>query len=122
MSNILVALGALNACFAVIAGAFAAHGLKKILDEKSLSLVQTAAEYQFYHALGILVILALYFHKPTQIHLTSAWIMFAGIIMFSGSLYVLALTGMKPLGMITPIGGTAFIIAWIMIAWHYFTA
>jgi len=119
MPNIFIGLGALNALIAIAMGAFAAHGLKKMLTPENLAVIHTAADYQFYHALGIIVIMALHYNKPESFHITSVWFMLAGIVLFSGSLYILGLTGMKWLGMITPLGGLAFLIAWAIIAWKY---
>lgn len=109
--------GAINAALAVLLGAFAAHGLKSRLSDYSLTVFQTATDYHFYHALGLLIVGVL-IHlgivaKSGQI---SGWLMLVGIVLFSGSLYLLAVTGIKWLGAITPIGGVAFISGWIILA------
>jgi len=109
----LIALGALNAAFAVAAGAFGAHALRERLDARSLEIFETAARYQMYHALGILLCGVI----ATRSAATSGWILQAGIVLFSGSLYALALTGMKGLGAITPIGGLGFLVGWVYLAW-----
>jgi uncharacterized membrane protein YgdD (TMEM256/DUF423 family) len=101
----LVAIGAFSAAFAVAAGAFAAHGLEGRLDAKSLEIFQTAARYQMYHALAICLAGVLRAPKP-------AWLFALGTVLFSGSLYVLALTGVTVLGAITPFGGLAFLVGW----------
>ncbi|MCW8829899.1 MAG: DUF423 domain-containing protein [Gammaproteobacteria bacterium] len=119
MSNLFIGLGALNAFFAVAMGAFAAHKLKASLSAYYLSIVQTAADYQMYHALGLILIGLLYQHNKTRLTVVSGWLLFTGIILFSGSLYTLGLTGTKWLGMVTPVGGFCFLIAWLMLAFSY---
>jgi uncharacterized membrane protein YgdD (TMEM256/DUF423 family) len=111
-----IALGALNAAFAVAAGAFAAHGLRDRLDARALEVFETAARYQMYHAVAIVLagILSSGAARGAQ---TAAWIFQAGIVLFSGSLYVLALTGVKGLGAVTPFGGVAFLAGWLWLAW-----
>jgi uncharacterized membrane protein YgdD (TMEM256/DUF423 family) len=109
----LIALGALNAAIAVAAGAFGAHGLRERLDVRALEIFETAARYQMYHALGIVLCGIIATRGAT----TAGWILQAGIIVFSGSLYALSLTGIKGLGAITPLGGLAFLIGWGWLAW-----
>ena len=101
-----ITFAALNMLIAVGAGAFGAHGLKAVLSADMLAVWQTAVHYQMVHALGL-------FGR-------AAAIMLAGIIVFSGSLYALALSGVLWLGAITPIGGLAFLVAWAMLAWCAF--
>lgn len=119
MSNLFIGLGALNAFIAVAMGAFSAHALKGKLSEHYLSVIQTAADYQFYHALGLILIGMLYQHNKARLNALSGWLMFSGIILFSGSLYALGLSGAKSLGMITPLGGLCFLIAWLMLAFSH---
>ena len=119
MSNLFIGIGALSALIAVAAGAFGAHGLKQILSPDMLATYHTAAEYQFMHSIGLIVIGTLHKVSARSSHISSAWTMLAGIIIFSGSLYVLSLTGVKWLGMITPIGGVCFIVAWLILAFSY---
>ena len=108
---------ALNMFVAVGGGAFGAHGLKRILSVEMLSVWQTAVTYQMVHALGMLA-LAVAIPRMGSTWLTAAgWTMLAGIVLFSGSLYALATTGQRWLGPITPIGGAAFLLAWVMVAW-----
>jgi len=109
----LVALGALNAAIAVAAGAFGAHALRERLEPRALEIFETAARYQMYHALGILLCGALATRGAQQ----AGWALQVGIVIFSGSLYALALTGVKGLGAITPIGGVAFLAGWLWLAW-----
>ena len=118
MTNLFVGLGALNAFIAVAAGAFAAHGLKNSLPPESLSVFKTAADYQMMHALGLILIGLLSTIAPHKTHDMAGWFMLTGIIIFSGSLYILSLSGLKWLGMITPVGGLCFLIAWLIIAKH----
>ncbi len=108
---------ALAACLAVALGAFAAHGLQGRLDEPFMEVFQTGVRYHFFHALGLGLISSLAKQYPHSSKLCSAgWLMLAGIVVFSGSLYLLCLTGQTWLGMITPLGGLAFIAAWLHLA------
>lgn len=117
MKKFCIFAGSINAMLAVILGAFGAHGLKGRLTEAMLEVYQTGVQYHFYHSLGLIIIGLVAFHLPTSALLKwSARIMLAGIVLFSGSLYVLALTNITWLGMITPLGGTAFIVAWLLLA------
>lgn len=117
MFKLFVSLGSINALIAVTLGAFGAHSLKGRLSADMLAIFETGVQYHFYHALGLLAVGVIAAHLPESGFLRwSGWLMFIGIIIFSGSLYVLAITGIKWLGAITPIGGTAFIAAWVMLA------
>ncbi|MDQ3261127.1 MAG: DUF423 domain-containing protein [Pseudomonadota bacterium] len=110
----LVIAGAL-AALAVLLGAFGAHGLKAKLDPETMALYQTAVQYHMWHALGLAIVALTALRWPQQMLLRgSGWLMVLGIVFFSGSLYALALTKIKILGAITPLGGIAFIMAWIM--------
>ncbi|MEO5863395.1 MAG: DUF423 domain-containing protein [Burkholderiales bacterium] len=112
----LVIAGAL-AALAVLLGAFGAHGLKAKLDPETMALYQTAVQYHMWHALGLAIVALTALRWPQQMLLRgSGWLMVLGIVFFSGSLYALALTKIKILGAITPLGGIAFIMAWIMFA------
>jgi uncharacterized membrane protein YgdD (TMEM256/DUF423 family) len=104
-----VALGAINAAVAVAAGAFAAHGLRERLEPRALDIFETAARYHMYHALAIIAAGLVAARGP-------GWLFQAGIVVFSGSLYALALTGAKGLGAITPIGGVLFLAGWLWLA------
>ncbi len=117
MSKLFLILGIINAMLVVMLGAFAAHGLKGKLTEEMLAVYQTGVQYHFYHAIGLLLIGIIAFHLPASNWLKwSGWTMFIGIILFSGSLYLLALSHVRWLGMITPVGGLAFIISWLLLA------
>ncbi|WP_372773142.1 DUF423 domain-containing protein [Mangrovibacterium sp.] len=105
------------ACLAagVIIGAFGAHGLKTKLSPEMMQVYKTGVEYHFYHAIGLLVVGVLSIHYPSVTLSLSALFLFLGILIFSGSLYLLALTGIKWLGAITPIGGLSFIAGWLFL-------
>lgn len=113
----LVSAGAINMFIAVAAGAFGAHGLKQTLSPEMLAIWQTAVLYQMVHALGLLMLGALQQQWNSALLRRAGWAMLAGIVIFSGSLYALALSGVRMLGAITPVGGVAFLIAWAMLAW-----
>jgi uncharacterized membrane protein YgdD (TMEM256/DUF423 family) len=100
---------------AVALGAFGAHGLKSQLSTEMMQTYKTGVEYHFYHALGLLLIGILSVSLPSGLLNWSAILLFAGIILFSGSLYVLTITGIKWLGAVTPIGGLSFIAGWILL-------
>lgn len=114
--SIWIAVGAVNAAVAVGAGAFAAHGLKDRLDARALEVFETGARYHMYHALAIALAGVLCAATPIRAG-TAAAIFQAGIVLFSGSLYALALTGTRGLGAITPIGGLAFLVGWLWLAY-----
>lgn len=118
MHRRFIFLAAVSASLAVAFGAFGAHGLKPLLTETQMAVYKTAVEYHMWHALGLgLVGLIAERRKPKSRWLGWAgWLMFGGIVLFSGSLYLLCLTGATWLGMITPFGGAAFIGAWICLA------
>ena len=112
--------GSFFSMLSVILGAFGAHYLKNTLSEYSLSIFQTGVFYQFIHSLGILFI-ALLSHSLDNINLNlSIWFFISGIFLFSGSLYLLALTDVKWLGAITPIGGMFFILGWFSLIVKFF--
>ena len=107
---------------AVAAGAFGAHGLRNRLDAYSLSVYEKAVFYHFLHALGILLVALL--ARTNAVSGAAAgrvcFLLFVGILIFSGSLYALAVSGVRILGAITPIGGLAFIAGWLLLAWDAF--
>ena len=115
--NVIISIGSFNAALAIAFGAFAAHGLEKHLDERSLQVFNTAADFHFWHALGLVLIGILAKIDDHSNYSGIAGLMSLGILLFCGSLYILSKTGMTWLGMITPLGGTAFIIAWLWLAW-----
>ena len=113
-----ITLGAATAFFAVMFGAFGAHALKASLSPHFLAIYHTATDYQMWHAISLLLIGILHQQKPSRLLRWAGWFMFAGIIIFSGSLYALSLSGIKILGAITPIGGVALLIAWLLLAYN----
>ena len=113
--RIFLALGGIAALAAVALGAFGAHALKARLSGEMLAVWKTGVEYHVYHALGLLAVGLVATQLPDSTLLKwSGWLMLAGIVLFSGSLYALALSGERWLGAITPIGGTAFLAAWAL--------
>lgn len=117
--NLIIAIGAFNAFIAIAAGAFAAHGLKHILSAEYLNVFKTAADYQIMHGLGLILIGILSQQNGSRCNTAAAILMFTGIILFSGSLYLLAVSGTKWLGIITPFGGICFLLAWLTLAFNY---
>lgn len=116
IAKIFIALGSLNAALAVMLGAFGAHGLKTKLTEASLAIYQTGVHYHFYHALGLILTGIIIMQNASSSNFRwCGWLMLAGIILFSGSLYLLSITNIRWLGAITPFGGLAFIIAWLTL-------
>lgn len=115
MIKIILSFAAFSAMLSVILGAFAAHGLKNKLSETLLSTFQTGVQYQMYHSLALILLVVLYRQMPQSLLLYSAGFMLAGIILFSGSLYMLAITQIKWFGPITPLGGVCFIIGWALL-------
>ena len=111
-------IAALALAAAVVLGAFGAHALKGRLAPEMLATYHTAVEYHFWHALGMLGVGVLMSRSPDDSALRwVAWLLVAGLLLFSGSLYLLALTGASWLGAATPLGGVAFIAAWLWLAW-----
>jgi uncharacterized membrane protein YgdD (TMEM256/DUF423 family) len=117
-----IALGALNAAIAIAAGAFAAHGLRERLDARALEVFETAARYHMYHAVALVLAGVLATASAMRGTQVAGWLFQAGIVLFSGSLYALALTGIHRLGAITPFGGVAFLAGWLWLAWAAFRA
>ena len=115
--NRFLLLGTLFGMLAVIIGAFGAHGLEKIVSEHALQRFHTGVEYQFYHVGALLIIdlLSIQHKKPPKLLNISGLAFVLGIILFSGSLYLYALTGKTIFGMITPIGGLSFIVGWFCL-------
>jgi uncharacterized membrane protein YgdD (TMEM256/DUF423 family) len=118
MHKRFIIIGALGMALAVVAGAFSAHALRNVLDGRMWEIFNTAVDYQLYHSLGLILIGVLLQSASNNIHLRrSAYLMLGGMLIFSGSLYLLVASGIKMLGMITPIGGSLMIVAWLMLAW-----
>jgi uncharacterized membrane protein YgdD (TMEM256/DUF423 family) len=117
MQRLFVTTGAALMALAVGLGAFGAHGLRATLDAGMLAAWHTGVQYHAYHALGLLALAALYPRLSEGSARAGGLLMLAGILLFSGSLYLMALSGLRWLGAVTPFGGTAFIIAWLIVAW-----
>ena len=112
-----IIVGAISAALAIGLGAFGAHALKASLSPGMYEVYQTAVLYHLVHSLGLLAVAFVCFTKPTSgMAKMSGWLMSGGMILFSGSLYLLAVTGAKWLGAITPLGGIAMIAAWLLMA------
>lgn len=112
-------LGAGCAFLAVAGGAFGAHSLKAILMPDMLAVFETGVRYQMYHALALLAVgWAAHQYPQASFHI-AGWLFIAGILLFSGSLYVLSLSGVRWLGAITPIGGVLFLAGWTVFAWQF---
>lgn len=113
MAQLSLAFAAVSGLLAVAFGAFGAHALRARLDASALDVFETAVQYQFYHALALFGVALLLLQFPASPLLrSSAWLFLLGILVFSGSLYLLSLTGVRWLGAITPLGGLAFIAGW----------
>jgi uncharacterized membrane protein YgdD (TMEM256/DUF423 family) len=117
MPRYLITAGALSAALTVALGAFAAHALKSRMPPEALAVFQTGVQYQFYHSLGLILvgIVAQRYQEATLLA-AAGLLMAVGILLFSGSLYALSTSGIRSLGIITPIGGVAFIAAWLLLA------
>lgn len=116
MDRIFFTIGALSAGLSVAAGAFGAHGLKGKISVEMLTVFETGARYQMYHAFALLAVAWALTRWQTSLFTTAGWLFTAGTLLFSGSLYLLALSGVKWLGAITPLGGLAFLAGWLCAA------
>lgn len=117
MERFLFLAGALAAFLAVALGAFGAHGLRDLLTPDLLATYETGVRYHFYHALGLFAAAYAVARWPGGQAGLAGWLFIAGIVLFSGSLYLLALTGVRWLGAITPFGGLAFLAGWALLFW-----
>ena len=117
MDRIFFATGSLSAFLAVAFGAFGAHALKARLDASLLAAFEVGVRYQMYHALALLAVAWACTRWPGTALVTGGWLFVAGTVLFSGSLYLLCLTGERWLGAITPVGGLAFLGGWLCLAW-----
>ena len=121
--RILFIIGSLFAALSVLLGAFGAHGLKNRLSMEDLAIFETAVRYQMYHALGILIMGVASFYLTEKLVSIPAYFLILGIIIFSGSLFLLVFTNLRWFGAITPIGGLCLIIGWLLLAYNiYFHA
>ena len=115
--SLAIILAAFSGAAGVVLGAFGAHGLRGQIEDRLLETFQTAVQYQLFHAVTLLFVglLILQLGRTTLLSI-SAWALFLGIVLFSGSLYGLVFTGMKWLGPVTPLGGLCFIVGWLALA------
>ncbi|KUP26360.1 DUF423 domain-containing protein [Paenibacillus sp. DMB5] len=119
MQRKFMAWGAILAMLSVMIGAFGAHMLKTVISSDDLAVYETGVHYHMVHAIGLLVIAVLIGQWGESARLRWAgWLLIAGIVLFSGSLYVLSISGITILGAITPLGGVCFIAGWVSLAWE----
>lgn len=117
MERFFFSAGAVAAFVAVALGAFGAHSLRNKLSPDMLAIFEVGVRYQMYHALGLIAV-AWGINRWPEANLNSAgWAFIIGIIIFSGSLYILSTTGIRWLGAVTPLGGLAFLIGWAIMVW-----
>ena len=122
IDRLFAAIGGLLALTGVGAGAFGAHALRNRLTEQALGVFETAVRYQMYHALGLIAVAILVARMPSPLLTWSGWLFTAGTVIFSGSLYLLTLTGARWWGAVTPIGGVCFLAGWGCFVWAVATA
>ncbi|HLR62855.1 MAG TPA: DUF423 domain-containing protein [Lentibacillus sp.] len=115
--KLFLVLGAINGFLAVALGAFGAHGLEGKLSEKALGTWDKAVNYQMFHTMALLVTGLLLAKLQSGGLIWAGWMFFIGIVLFSGSLYVYSVSGIKTFAMITPFGGVAFLIGWILLGY-----
>ena len=117
MDRTFLLIGALAAFLGVALGAFGAHALRARLSPQSLEVFETGVRYQMYHAFAILIVALALVRLDGWIVRTAGWLFTVGIVLFSGSLYVVALSGIRAFGAITPVGGLAFLAGWGLLVW-----
>ena len=116
MDRTFLLIGALAGCIGVMFGAFGAHALRNRLSPDMLAVFETGVRYQMYHAVAVLIVALAAARLDGWLVRAAGWAFTTGIVLFSGSLYLLALTGTTALGAITPLGGLAFLAGWICLA------
>jgi len=116
VDRLFFSLGAASAFVAVAAGAFGAHALRARLSPELLAVFETGARYQMYHALGLMAVAWAATRWPGALPQWAGWLFVGGTVLFSGSLYALALSGVRALGAVTPLGGVAFLAGWVCLA------
>ena len=119
MKSLLI-IGSIFAAFSVLLGAFGAHGLKSKINPMGLEIFETGVKYQMYHSLGLIIIGLMGFQFKNDILTTPVFLLFSGTIIFSGSLYILALTNLRWFGAITPIGGVCLVLGWTLLSFNLF--
>jgi len=121
-ARLFLAIGAAGGFFTVLLGAFAAHGLRDLISPGLLEAFQTGVRYQAIHSLALLAVGLLIDRAPHALLRWAGWAFATGILLFSGSLYMMAAIDIRWLGMITPLGGMAFLLGWGLLCWHYLRA
>lgn len=121
LDRIMIAVGAVSAMVAVGAGSFGAHFLRTRLSDELLTVFETGARYQMYHALALVAVGLVLSRGAGVPAVWAGWLFIVGSIIFSGSLYALAITGARWWGAITPVGGVCFILGWAVFAWSIWT-
>ncbi|MEA5532344.1 DUF423 domain-containing protein [Dolichospermum sp. UHCC 0684] len=118
MTQFFLTIAAIFGGLSVAGGAFGAHALREKISERSLEIFDTGARYQMYHALALLLVAMLMsrLENPPRTLLVSGWLFIIGVVIFSGSLYALSLTGIKSLGAVAPLGGLALMLGWAALA------
>lgn len=116
MERIFLTIGALSAFIGVAAGAFGAHGLKHRISADMLAVFETGVRYQMYHALALMAVAWAFSRWPSALVTASGWSFIFGTLLFSGSLYLMTFSGIKSLGIITPVGGLGFLLGWLFLA------
>ncbi|MDQ0158057.1 DUF423 domain-containing protein [Alkalibacillus salilacus] len=115
--KLLLIIGAISGFITVALGAFGAHGLESRLSAKMMDTWEKAVQYQMFHTTAIFVAAILALRADVAMFQTAGWFFIVGILIFSGSLYIYSLSGLKVFGMITPIGGLAFLVGWAIVAY-----
>ena len=116
-TRLFLFLGSISSLLAVALGAFGAHGLRGKISPEMMASYQTGVQYHLYHSFGLLAVAFAASHLgDTGLIRWAGWMMVAGIVLFSGSIYALSTTGIRSLGIITPFGGTAFLVGWLLLA------
>jgi uncharacterized membrane protein YgdD (TMEM256/DUF423 family) len=122
MERVFFVIAAVSALIGVAAGAFGAHGLKDRLSPEMLAAFEVGVRYQMYHAFALVVVSWALTRWPGTLLIASGWLFVLGTLLFSGSLYLLSLSGVRWLGAITPLGGLAFLAGWLILAWSAWRA
>lgn len=122
MDRTFLLIGSLAGFIGVALGAFGAHALRGRLSPESLDVFETGVRYHMYHAFAILIVAVALARFDVSAVRAAGWLFTIGIVIFSGSLYALSLTGIRTFGAVTPIGGLAFLTAWALLAWAAFAA
>jgi len=120
MFRMLLSLSSMLGCLGVVLGAFGAHFLKQKISLESLAVFEVGVRYQMYHVFAIFVSAWGFAQFQDQLFGYAAWLFVVGILLFSGSLYLIALFGLRYLGIITPIGGLCFVVGWICLMFGFF--